>query len=152
MTNYERGVGYKAGKIICKSNSLTSNVVIPNGDIQLCCMDYGLESKLGNLLEDDYDSLHNGSAMKYITDRMTDDTIEGDIICRRSENAGYEVEEEFKKMVNTAKKYIFEGEIFQVVLSRIYKKKINVEALSVYRALRNLNPSPYLFFMNFYDL
>ena len=35
MTNYEGGVGYKAGKIICKSNSLTSNVVIPNGDIQL---------------------------------------------------------------------------------------------------------------------
>ncbi len=57
--------------------------------------------------------------------------------------------QEFKKMVNTAKKYIFEGEIFQVVLSRIFKKKINVEALSVYRALRNLNPSPYLFFMNF---
>ena len=57
--------------------------------------------------------------------------------------------EEFKKMVNTAKKYIFEGEIFQVVLSRIFKKKINVDALSIYRALRNLNPSPYLFFMNF---
>jgi len=57
--------------------------------------------------------------------------------------------QEFKKMVNTAKKYIFEGEVFQVVLSRIFKKKINVEPLSVYRALRNLNPSPYLFFMNF---
>ena len=56
---------------------------------------------------------------------------------------------EFEKMVNKAKKYIFEGEIFQVVLSRIFKKKISVEPLSIYRALRNLNPSPYLFFMNF---
>ena len=115
MTNYEGGVGYKAGKIICKSNSLTSNVVIPNGDIQLCCMDYGLESKLGNLLEDDYDSLHNGSAMKYITDRMTDDTIEGDIICRRCENAGYEIEEEFK----------METKNIQETLNHLYNKLTN---------------------------
>ena len=57
--------------------------------------------------------------------------------------------QEFKKMVNKAKKYIYEGEIFQVVISRIFKKKINTNSLSVYRALRYLNPSPYLFYMNF---
>ncbi len=56
---------------------------------------------------------------------------------------------EFKVMVNKAKKYIYEGEIFQVVLSRIFKKKIDTDPLSIYRALRYLNPSPYLFFMNF---
>ena len=59
--------------------------------------------------------------------------------------------EEFKKMVNKAKKYIFEGEIFQVVVSRVFKKKIKTDSLSIYRALRYLNPSPYLFFMNFKD-
>ena len=58
---------------------------------------------------------------------------------------------EFKKMVNKAKKYIYEGEIFQVVISRIFKKKIETDSLSIYRALRYLNPSPYLFFMNFKD-
>ena len=58
---------------------------------------------------------------------------------------------DFKKMINTAKKYIFEGEIFQVVLSRLFKKKISSKPLSIYRALRHLNPSPYLFFMNFKD-
>ncbi len=57
--------------------------------------------------------------------------------------------QEFKKMILKAKKYIYEGEIFQVVLSRILKKKINAEPLAIYRALRHLNPSPYLFFMNF---
>ena len=56
---------------------------------------------------------------------------------------------EFKIMVNKAKKYIYEGEVFQVVLSRIFKKKIETDSLSIYRALRYLNPSPYLFFMNF---
>ena len=58
---------------------------------------------------------------------------------------------EFKKMIEKAKKYIFEGEIFQVVLSRLFKAKIKSSPVSVYRALRHLNPSPYLFFMNFKD-
>ena len=58
---------------------------------------------------------------------------------------------EFKKMVEKAKKYIFEGEIFQVVLSRLFKSKIKSSPVSIYRALRHLNPSPYLFFMNFKD-
>ena len=57
--------------------------------------------------------------------------------------------QDFKKMVEKAKKLIFEGEIFQVVLSRIFKKKINNRPLSIYRALRHLNPSPYLFYMSF---
>ena len=55
---------------------------------------------------------------------------------------------DFKKMVEKAKKLIFEGEIFQVVLSRILKKITN-RPLSIYRALRHLNPSPYLFYMSF---
>ena len=55
---------------------------------------------------------------------------------------------DFKKMVEKAKKLIFEGEIFQVVLSRIFKKITN-KPLSIYRALRHLNPSPYLFYMSF---
>ena len=35
------------------------------------------------------------------------------------------------------------------MLSRVFKKKINVSPISIYRSLRYLNPSPYLFFMNF---
>ena len=95
MTNYEGGVGKRTGKIICKTNSLKHNVLIPNGDVHLCCMDYGLESKVGNLLENDYDYLHTGEEMKYVTDRMEDDSLEGDIICRRCENADYEFDEDF---------------------------------------------------------
>ena len=123
MTNYEGGVGYKSGNIICKSDSLTSNVLIPNGDIQLCCMDYGLEAKIGNLLEDDYETLHNGDGMKYITDRMTDDTLDGEIICRRCENAGYEFSGEFEmktKDIQETLNYLYEklGSEKQVFYSR----------------------------------
>ena len=56
---------------------------------------------------------------------------------------------EFKGMVEKAKKLIVEGEVFQVVLSRIFRKKIKNHPLSIYRSLRHLNPSPYLFYMNF---
>ena len=56
---------------------------------------------------------------------------------------------QFKKIVEKAKRYIYSGEVFQVVLSRYFKKKINCSPLSIYRALRYLNPSPYLFFIKF---
>lgn len=65
-----------------------------------------------------------------------------------SSNISYK---EFKEMVEKAKKYIFSGDIFQVVLSRVFKKKINDKPISIYRALRFLNPSPYLFYINFKD-
>lgn len=39
------------------------NVLLPNGDVVLCCMDYGLERRLGNLLEQDYFEIFAGAAM-----------------------------------------------------------------------------------------
>lgn len=57
--------------------------------------------------------------------------------------------EDFKNMVKKAKEYIYSGEVFQVVLSRYFYKKIKSSPVSVYRALRYLNPSPYLFFIKF---
>jgi anthranilate synthase component 1 len=59
--------------------------------------------------------------------------------------------EEFIKMVERAKKYIFEGDIFQVVLSQRWKMDIKEEPFTIYRRLRSLNPSPYLFYLNFGD-
>ncbi len=56
---------------------------------------------------------------------------------------------EFDKMVKNAKELIYAGEIFQVVLSRRFEKKIKTSSISIYRALRHLNPSPYLFYINF---
>lgn len=53
--------------------------------------------------------------------------------------------EEFTKMVNRAKRYIINGDIFQVVLSQRLRFPLTVSALSFYRALRRTNPSPFLF-------
>jgi anthranilate synthase component 1 len=53
--------------------------------------------------------------------------------------------EEFTKIVNIAKKYIHDGDIFQAVLSRKFEFTVKGDNLSLYRTLRNLNPSPYMY-------
>jgi anthranilate synthase component 1 len=57
----------------------------------------------------------------------------------------------FKSAVKKAKDYIFAGDVFQLVLSQRFQRTTQVEPLTIYRALRNVNPSPYMFFYNFDD-
>jgi anthranilate synthase component 1 len=60
--------------------------------------------------------------------------------------------EEFIESVKKVKKYIFEGDIIQAVISQRWEKEIDVEPFKIYRALRSLNPSPYMFFLELGDL
>ena len=60
-------------------------------------------------------------------------------------------EEAFKAAVRRAKQYIVDGDIMQVVLSQRMSKPFAATPLSLYRALRTLNPSPYMFYFNFED-
>lgn len=60
--------------------------------------------------------------------------------------------EEFSQRVEACKEYIAAGDIYQIVLSVLFKGKTNVAPFEVYRALRLLNPSPYMFFFDFDDL
>ncbi|MEJ2050279.1 MAG: anthranilate synthase component I [Calditrichota bacterium] len=60
-------------------------------------------------------------------------------------------EEAFKNIVFKAKEHIFAGDIFQVVLSQRMEVPFTGDSFQVYRALRNINPSPYLFFLDFLD-
>lgn len=55
----------------------------------------------------------------------------------------------YKSMVAKAIDYIRAGEIFQVVLGLSFKLKFDLPGLSLYRALRRTNPSPFLFYMNY---
>ncbi len=56
---------------------------------------------------------------------------------------------EYERMVRTAKDYIAAGDIFQVVLSQRFEAPFELPPFSLYRALRRVNPSPYLYFLNF---
>ncbi len=58
-------------------------------------------------------------------------------------------QDEFEEIVETAKNYIYEGDIFQVVLSQRFETDFSGDRFMLYRALRMVNPSPYLFFLDF---
>ncbi|MCU0495855.1 MAG: anthranilate synthase component I [Anaerolineae bacterium] len=58
---------------------------------------------------------------------------------------------EYEDKVRQAKEYIAAGDAFQIVLSQRFSRRTTADALSIYRALRVLNPSPYMFFLNFGD-
>jgi anthranilate synthase component 1 len=60
-------------------------------------------------------------------------------------------EEQFKDAVRRAKRYIVDGDIMQVVLSQRLSKPYAASPMALYRALRTLNPSPYMFYFNFED-
>ncbi len=57
----------------------------------------------------------------------------------------------YKKIVAKAKKYIKDGDIFQVVLSQRFETKLTKTPLEIYKKLRTSNPSPFMFFLNFND-
>jgi len=69
--------------------------------------------------------------------------------CVSSETTSNLTPAEFEAMVTEAKEHIAAGDIFQVVLSQRFTRQSNAEPFDVYRALRRLNPSPYMYFFDF---
>ena len=61
-------------------------------------------------------------------------------------------EDEYSEMVEKGKKYIFEGDIFQIVLSNRVEAPFEGSLLNTYRVLRTINPSPYMFYFSGTDV
>lgn len=75
------------GKIKCSFPQWPErNVLLPNGDVLLCCMDYGMKYVLGNLLDISYKDLFRSSVYKNVIKRIKN-TKFGDVICRHCEMA-----------------------------------------------------------------
>ncbi len=70
----------------------------------------------------------------------TDDTLQSNM-----------TQERYEAMVERAKSYIRDGDAFQVVLSQRFGRRTTATPLMIYRALRALNPSPYMFLLRFSD-
>ena len=60
-------------------------------------------------------------------------------------------EDAFKQAVERIKRYIVDGDVMQVVLAQRMSVELSLPPLNIYRALRHLNPSPYLFFLDLGD-
>ncbi|WP_103105241.1 anthranilate synthase component I [Brevibacillus reuszeri] len=58
-------------------------------------------------------------------------------------------QQQYERMVEQAKEYIAAGDIFQVVLSQRFSVKTEVDPFAVYRLLRTLNPSPYMYYLEY---
>ena len=71
-----------------------------------------------------------------------DFNAEGDISSNLSDN-------EYKEHVELAKKHCARGDVFQLVLSRKFQQDFKGDEFNVYRALRSINPSPYLFYFDY---
>ncbi|KOA19979.1 anthranilate synthase component 1 [Clostridium homopropionicum DSM 5847] len=70
---------------------------------------------------------------------------------KKNKVKGNTTKKSFMEMVEKAKKYIYEGDIFQVVLSQRWEVETKEHPFTLYRRLRELNPSQYLFYFNFGD-
>ena len=60
--------------------------------------------------------------------------------------------EEFESIVESSKEYIRAGDIFQVVLSQRFEVESHSQPFNIYRALRSINPSPYMYYLKLADL
>ncbi|WP_026955655.1 anthranilate synthase component I family protein [Algoriphagus vanfongensis] len=58
-------------------------------------------------------------------------------------------DEEFLKILNQGREHCFRGDVFQIVLSRRFTTEFKGDEFNVYRALRSVNPSPYLFYFDY---
>ena len=57
----------------------------------------------------------------------------------------------FEQGVERIREYIYAGDAFQVVLSQRFERPVNMSGFSIYRGLRAVNPSPYMYYMSFRD-
>src|SRR5699024_7517507 len=66
-----------------------------------------------------------------------------------SEEEAFETDQDFIKKVMLAKEHCQNGDVFQMILSRRFKVGYRGDEFNVYRALRHINPSPYLFYFDY---
>ena len=90
------------------------------------------------------------------TGQLEDAVLKGDSIQAKAKPPGEKPKEklqsnwtrrDFEKGVRRVKEYIAAGDCYQVVLSQRFSAKFGGDALEIYRALRSINPSPYMFFL-----
>jgi anthranilate synthase component 1 len=58
-------------------------------------------------------------------------------------------DEKYREMVSKGKEHCYRGDVFQIVLSRWFEQQFKGDEFNVYRALRSINPSPYLFYFDY---
>lgn len=87
-----------SGPISCSlcGQKLNHNILLPDGTILLCCMDYGMKHVLGNLLESSYEEIMNGAELQRIKKGLSGN-LEIDILCRHCSCANLIMDENLRR-------------------------------------------------------
>ncbi|MCP3029026.1 anthranilate synthase component I [Halobacillus sp. A5] len=98
------------------------------------------------------------SRLKRVSQRLKENSFLPDLMLT-DESSDYSVElisnyekEDFKRDVEKIKEYILAGDIFQAVLSQRFQTRTERSGFELYRILRKVNPSPYMFYLHFEDV
>jgi len=83
-------------------------------------------------------------------DRLVPDSNKGKTVSETQARSSFE-QAPFQAAVESIKEYVLAGDVMQVVLSQRMTTEFNAKPINLYRALRSLNPSPYMFYMNLGD-
>jgi len=111
----------KYGPLLCRRafkngvNTLDSNILLPNGDVCLCCQDYGMDHVIGNLVSSDYSSLFQSKESQNVLDKLSQ--YDSDIMCRTCNHS-------IPAKKTSIIKYSIRNKINKRRIKRIYKKFI----------------------------
>ena len=94
-------------------------------------------------------SIDNTNNIKEIEQLLQTKTFASYRFTKEGNSVSNLTDAEFKSNVALAKKHCHRGDVFQLVLSRRFSQAFKGDEFNVYRALRNINPSPYLFFFDY---
>lgn len=94
---------------------------------------------------------NDGSSISRIEDLIKNKNFPEYSFQSNSEESSNLSDEGFMAIVEKMKQHIYRGDVFQIVPSRAFSKKFTGDEFNVYRALRSINPSPYLFYFDFGD-
>lgn len=98
---------------------------------------------LENLLPDEKSNL------KEIQDLLVNRSVTTFHFKKNTKETSNFTNEEFLKKIAIGQEHCFKGDVFQVVISRKFKQQFQGDEFNVYRALRSINPSPYLFYFDY---
>ena len=101
-----------------------------------------------HLFSHSYDGLNNLDEIKRILKKGNTASYQ---FKKQGEKSSNLTDEEFISLVNKAKEHCYRGDVFQLVLSRQFSQGFSGDEFNVYRTLRSINPSPYLFFFDYGD-
>jgi anthranilate synthase component 1 len=127
----------------------TTTVAVPfdlHGDLadSLSAAD-ALLDEISDLLQGDVPAASHNDDDKVATVHQRRHDV--DIASHAASLAGFSAEE-YREIVERAKAHIVAGDIFQVVPSQQFRQSVDVDPLTLYRILRTLNPSPYMYLLN----